>query len=303
VIRQEVYVYDKRLQGTTSRLAPDRIVAVSTPATSGPLVSCLMVTRGDLARVRLSIGTFKRQSYGNTELVIVCDAVTAGLRRLIEESGANVRLIEIGERLSLGGLRNISIEQARGEIVCQWDDDDIYGAHRIERGVGALLQAKADAVFLRQWCIWSPGQRLLKLSRSRLWEGSMLAFRQALPRYPDIRSAEDTALVEEMNAHRVIALMDDPLSYCYCIHGQNTYGGPHFQQMITGARLELRYGEALAALSAFFAFAEHPAMSEADLALRDRHAGDLGQLRRLETYVATNQLFRRLRHRFGGWSA
>ncbi|OEO28094.1 hypothetical protein VW23_000420 [Devosia insulae DS-56] len=297
MIKQQVYIYDKSLKGTSSRLTPDRLVAIQ-GTTTGPLVSCLMVTRGDLHRVGASIGYFRRQIYRNKELVIVCDAVTEGLRRLVEASGDDIRLVRVDERLSLGLLRNISVEQARGEIVCQWDDDDIYGAHRIERGVGALLQAKADAVFLRQWCIWSPGQKILTLSGTRVWEGSMLAFKRALPRYPDAARAEDTALVEAMLATHSIALMDDPLSYCYCIHGQNTYDEPHFRAILNNASLKLSYGRALAAFSKFFAFDEHPALSEPDRHMLAGNAGDVGQLRRLETYVGVNQFLRRLRYRF-----
>jgi glycosyltransferase involved in cell wall biosynthesis len=33
---------------------------------------------------------------------------------------------------TLGSLRNLDIEMAQGEYVCQWDDDDWYHAGRIE---------------------------------------------------------------------------------------------------------------------------------------------------------------------------
>lgn len=297
MIKQQVYIYDGSLKGTSSRITPDRLMG-TTGTRTGPLVSCLMVTRGGIARVRASIGYFRKQTYRDKELVIVCDAVTEELKRLVADSGSDIRLIEVSERLSLGLLRNVSVEQARGEIVCQWDDDDIYGAHRIERGVGALLQAKADAVFLRQWCIWSPGQKILTLSNTRVWEGSMLAFKQALPRYPDAPRREDTALVEAMVSTRSLALLDDPLSYCYCIHGNNTYDAPHFQRMLNDASLKLRYGKALAALSSFLAFDEHYAVTEPDRNLLAQNAGDVGQLRRIESYVAVNQWLRRLRYRF-----
>jgi glycosyltransferase involved in cell wall biosynthesis len=296
VIKQQVYIFDRSLKGTSRQITPDRIETASS-TTTGPLVSCLMVTRGDLPRVRASIGYFKKQTYRSKELVIVCDAISVGLTRLVAESGADVRLVQADERLSLGLLRNVSVEQAHGDIVCQWDDDDLYGAHRIERSVGALMQTKADAVFLRQWCIWSPGQRILRLSGTRVWEGSMVALKAALPRYPDARHAEDTAMVEIMFGRSLIALMDDPLSYCYCIHGQNTYDEPHFRIMLGDARLKLSYGKALAALSTFFAFDEHPAATQPDRTMLAENAGDTGQLRRLRRYVAINQFLRRLRYR------
>jgi glycosyltransferase involved in cell wall biosynthesis len=296
-IKQQVYVYDSSLKGTSSRVTPDRLFAIDAAAT-GPLVSCLMVTRGDLARVTASISCFRKQTYRNKELVIVCGATTAALRRLAEESGDDVRLIPAAEGLSLGLLRNISVEGARGEIICVWDDDDIFGTHRLARGVGALRQARADAVFVRQLCLWSPARRTLSLSGTRVWEGSMLAFRAGLPRYPDAARSEDTTLVEAMLHTRTLALLDDPLSYCYCIHGQNTYDAQHFEGILGDASLRLSYGKGLAALSAFFAFAEHHAVTEPDRTLLKEHAGDVGQLKRIEAYVGLNQFLRRLRYRF-----
>ncbi|CAN7266377.1 glycosyltransferase family A protein [Devosia sp. LjRoot16] len=297
MINQQAYIYDRSLRGTSSRVTPDRLIA-TTGSTTGPLVSCLMVTRGDVARVRASIGYFRRQTYRNKELIVVCGTTTAALQHLVEQSGADVRLVPADRQLSLGLLRNVSVDQARGEIVCVWDDDDIYGVHRLERGVGALLQARADAVFLRQLCLWSPHERLLRLSNTRVWEGSMIAFKNVLPRYPDAARGEDTALVEAMLQARSLALMDDPLSYCYCIHGQNTSGAPLFQGIFNDASLKFSYGRALAAFSALLAFDEHPAFGEPDRKLLAENAGDVGQLRRLETYVGVNQFLRRLRYRF-----
>lgn len=297
MIKQQAHIYDRSLKGMSSRLTPDRLLA-TTGTMTGPLVSCLMVTRGDLARVGASIGCFRKQTYHNKELVIVCGATTAGLQRLVEESGADVRLVPVNEQLSLGLLRNVSLDEARGEIVCQWDDDDIYGIHRIERSVGTLLQGEADAVFLRQVCLWCPGQRILSLSFTRVWEASMVAFKEALPRYADAPRREDTALVEAMLRTRSIALLDDPLSYCYCIHGQNTYDLPHFQRILSGASLKLSYDKALGALAADFAFAEHHGATGHDRRMLAAHAGDVGQLWRLQTYLAVKQVLRRLRYRF-----
>jgi len=297
MIKQQVYVYDRSLKGTSSRVTPDRLISIE-GTTSGPLVSCLMVTRGDIAQVRASIDCFRKQTYRNKELVVVCGATTPELQQLIAEGGEAVRLVPADRQLSLGLLRNVSLEQARGEIVCIWDDDDLYGVHRIARGVAALLQARADAVFLRQLCLWSPRQQLLRLSATRVWEGSMCALRAVLPRYPDAARGEDTPLVEAMLATHTLALMDDPLSYCYCIHGQNISGSSHFELVFKGASLKLDYDRALPALSAFFAFAEHPAITEPDKRLLADNSGNLSQLKHLEAYVGINQLLRRLRYRF-----
>ena len=84
-----------------------------------PLISCLMVTanRADIARV--AIECFSEQTWPNKELVIIDDGAEdysdliasfdcADLVRYIKLQPAN-------PRLSLGELRNLSIEEAHGE--------------------------------------------------------------------------------------------------------------------------------------------------------------------------------------------
>lgn len=296
MLHGHLYIFDGSLKETSiDRGAPHRILREVDTSTTGPLVSCLMVTRGDIAFVRESIAQFKQQTYGNRELVIVCGAPTAELERLVEESGNDVRLVRIGEGLSLGQLRNASIESARGDIVCLWDDDDLYGSQRLEHGVSALRLAQADALFLRQLFIWCPAQRVLSLSRSRVWEGSMIAFKQALVPYPDLPRGEDTVMVESILQQRVIALLDAPLSYCYCIHGNNTSTAPHMQVIIDGAKIRFDYGKAVAAFSSSFGFPAHPATTETDRVLPAEAADDGSQLWRLQLYMSVSQFLRRMR--------
>ena len=301
MIQHQVYIYDKRLPGTSARFAPDRIQRGPFSATTGPLVSCLMITRGDLGFVRAAISSFAAQTYGNRELMIICDAVTPDLVQLVADSGEDVRLV-VAEQMSLGELRNLSVEQAQGEIVCQWDDDDIYGPQRLENGIGALLATGAEAVFLRQWMLWCPAQEKLSLSWSRVWEGTMIAYKDALPRYPDLHKAEDTALVLEMGKQRVIALMDDPMSYCYCMHGGNTFLGDHQQTMLNDAKLIFDYPAALAAFSSALKFAHHPALPEAHRpSLRGNPIASAVQRALLWAYMEGNQFARRYRYRAGTW--
>ena len=195
---------------------------------TGPLVSCLMVTRGDMARTRLSIDQFKRQTYESRELVVVCDRIDEDLKTLIRQSGDDVRLIAVGPGLTLGELRNISVQEARGDIVCQWDDDDLYATKRIEHGVGAMLQASADALFLRQLFIWWPAQLVLSLTGSRIWEGSMIAFKRAVGSYPALARDEDTMMVDAMVRTSAIAVLDDPLSVLLLrSRAEHLVGRPH----------------------------------------------------------------------------
>src|SRR5262245_6806319 len=79
------------------------------------LVSCLTVTRQRVRLLRRAIRCFQQQTYQARELVIVCDAddgTEALIQRLGDEHIRLVRLRDAG--LSLGELRNIALEEARG---------------------------------------------------------------------------------------------------------------------------------------------------------------------------------------------
>jgi glycosyltransferase involved in cell wall biosynthesis len=195
-----------------------------------PLVSALMVTRGSLDLVRCAVSSFRAQTWPNRELVVVCDAVTPELRDFI--SGANERLIEAPLGLTLGHLRNVSIAHSLGEYVVQWDDDDLYDPNRISIAVRALLRCGVSAVFMRQWLIWWQSRDLLALSGRRIWEGSMLARREAVPVYPSMSKSEDSALVDMLTRLHSYALIDAPTLYCYRITGENTWSEQHFEALL-----------------------------------------------------------------------
>ncbi|WP_156342831.1 glycosyltransferase family 2 protein [Devosia sp. A16] len=296
---RQIYLYDRTFRSATDNTrTPHTTIAPAASAVTGPLVSCLMVTRGDLGRVHLAIEQFNRQTYAPRELVIVCDAVSEALDALVGQAGHNVRLVRASGALSLGELRNLSVAEAQGDLVCQWDDDDLYSADRIAHGVGALLQVGADALFLRQWFMWCPAQQVLVLSRSRMWEGSMIARKAALASYPALSREEDTRMVDAMVPRSSIALLDDPLSYCYCIHGQNTSPGDHMQVLIDTTRPRFRYAEGVAAFAANFAFASHPALGRGEAERIIGSASPRGirrEARRLRLYTTFSPLIRRFR--------
>lgn len=296
---RQIYLYNRTFRSVTDNTrTPHTTIAPAATAATGPMVSCLMVTRGEPARVRLAIEQFQRQSYAPRELLVVCDEVTEALRALVDEAGAAVRLVSALPGFTLGELRNLSVAEAYGDIVCQWDDDDLYGPDRIANGVGALLQVGADALFLRQWFIWCPSQRVLALSRSRIWEGSMIARKRAIAPYPALRREEDTRMVDAMVARSSIALLDDPLSYCYCIHSQNTSPDDHMQVLIDTAKPRFDHAAGLAAFTPNFTFARHPALGrdEADSIIGSANPASVRrQARRLQLYTTISPLIRRLK--------
>lgn len=200
-----------------------------------PLVSCLMVSRGNGFPAELAIECYRAQTYANRELVIVsaqpANEVEALVRRLDDPT---IRYVQ-AENIPLGDLRNLSVDAASGSLLCLWDDDDLYHPRRIELQTAALLQAGATAHFLSRVVLWWPQRRIITITGERPWENTMLARREALPRYPSVRIREDTPLLSELECHGEIAVTNDPELYCYVVHGQNTSDAAHFEYLLDGA--------------------------------------------------------------------
>ena len=212
--------------------AESRILPPPAGPLDGPLVSCLMVTRGARFPAVHAIDCFRRQTYAARELLIVCDRPDSPLAALVADiNDPMIRLVETPPA-TLGELRNASIAHARGDMLCQWDDDDLYHPERIVMMVHALLASDVSAVMLHRWTIWWPDRRIIARSGRRPWEGTMLVRRGVLPLYPALPLGEDKAAIERLMALHTVVLVDQPRAYCYVVHGGNSYDVAHFETMI-----------------------------------------------------------------------
>lgn len=199
-----------------------------------PKVSCLMVTRGNVELVKTAYQSFTLQTWPNKELVIVCDSDSEELKKLIA-SDSEVKFVQAPLGLTLGELRNISVAQASGEFVCQWDDDDLYAPERISICIGILFSASVDAVFLNSWIVWWMQKKLMCISPSRIWEGSLLARRSVMPIYPALKKGEDTSVTKWITEYFPVAVINCPQLYCYRITGENTFNEEHFDGLFSAA--------------------------------------------------------------------
>jgi glycosyltransferase involved in cell wall biosynthesis len=217
-----------------------------------PLISCLMVSRGNIFPARLAIACYSRQTYPNRELVIVSAQPNSPLSEFVTNFGdPSIRYIE-SPAVPLGELRNRSVAEARGSLLCTWDDDDLYHPRRLE--LQALdLAADAAAHFLSRVLIWWPERRLLGISGARPWENTMLVRREALPQYPSLPMREDTHVVSEIESRHRIVGSNLPELYCYVIHSRNTCDSAHFENIFEDADwVYPDYDAELARLSAHY---------------------------------------------------
>src|SRR4051794_5507608 len=102
-----------------------------------PLASCIMPTSDRRRFAAQAIRYFRRQNYARTELIVVDDGIDS-IRDLVPAQ-SNIRYLRLDSRKSVGEKRNIACEQAAGEIILHWDDDDWYSDWRISYQIDQLL--------------------------------------------------------------------------------------------------------------------------------------------------------------------
>ena len=121
---------------------------------NNPKVSCIMPTANRPNFISLAIEYFLNQSYRNTELIIVDDG-RQSVKSLIPNH-RKIRYFQLEPFESLGLKRNYACEQAVGELILHWDDDDYYGYDWIKRSVQALDNSGADICGLNEIKFYSP---------------------------------------------------------------------------------------------------------------------------------------------------
>ena len=224
----------------------------------GPMISCLMVTQeGRLPSLERSIADFARQTERDRELVVVHDGGAAfhdRVRAVAQASaGASIRVVRVraSPRPSLGALRNVAVDCARGEYVCQWDDDDRHHPRRLEVQMEVLRAERSDGSVLADQL------HLFAEAREMYWDdwdtqpypldfvpGTLLARREAIARYPDQARGEDTTLALSMvgAGRRFARIREQGYLYVYVFDGRNSFDHAHhaaisLYRRFDGARL------------------------------------------------------------------
>lgn len=209
----------------------------------GQKISCLLIT-GDPLRfkwLRQSVASFCRQSYVNRELVICCDGPREyghKLQAYISSMGDNrIRLEILERRLTRGAIRNVSVEQARGEFVCQWDDDDLCHPERLSTQFDAMsTTGKEISFFQDQLHYFCDSRELFWVNwRPDLIPGTLMCRRTILldQPYSDDKDEEDVDIRNKyLNSEDACILRDRGYLYLYRYTGLNVRTRSH-HEMIT----------------------------------------------------------------------
>lgn len=230
------------------RESPDRLLG------AGPLVSCLMVSRGWKDPARWAIECFRRQTYRDRELVIVTANGEGDLREYVASLGdPQVRFAgALPAETRSGALRNMAVDHARGELLATWDDHELSGADRLATQVTALVTSGASAALLERMVVWWPARREVAISDRRPWEGTLLARRSALPRYREIDVDDAREAVAQLASQHSYVLIDDPNLHVCAVDGIGASSGGHLDRALQGATFrakDVEYERALSVVS------------------------------------------------------
>ncbi len=212
-------------------------------------VSCLCLTRNRTKFLHRAIRCFRRQTWSNKELVIVYDFDDKKTEKFLQHFAdkPDIKLVKnTRKKPSVGFLRNLSVNNATGPFVMQWDDDDFFADNRIKFMMKKLKQNGKPAIVLNSWyCVFLKNNTIRKASRYT-YEGTILAKKVLLKKFPypnwtRKRSAngseigEDTAVIRKLRNRNKLAVVHNPSLYYYFIHGTNTCSKNHFRRMYRSA--------------------------------------------------------------------
>jgi len=198
-------------------------------------VSCLIVTADRKQLLRRSLESYKNQTYKNREVVIIDNGHEPGddlLEDFDSDEVVYVRIEPSPDNI-LGDLRNISLEQATGDYLICWDDDDWFHPERIEIQLNVLKDG-FDACCLNGNLFHINAEEFSKHPYIGSLPGgspsSIIHRRNEHIKYPSMKREEDTVYLNRWKEKKKYKQLDLSYSYLFVrvFHGTNVSGKKHF---------------------------------------------------------------------------
>jgi glycosyltransferase involved in cell wall biosynthesis len=210
--------------------------------TAAPQITAVMVTGKDPARnwlARASVESFKQQTYIHKDLLIVNDG---GVPLLTDDHDERIRELMVPKQDTLGDLRNIGIDEAKGSWIMQWDDDDWSHPARMryqmesagDRGWPVLLRYQVRYSFTN--------------NAAKVWKwnypstpgipGTILHPRLPSCKYRSEGKAEDEHFLNDHFGDAITVLNNKWYAHYYIrvYHGNNTWDERHVMADKAGPR-------------------------------------------------------------------
>lgn len=211
-----------------------------------PLITCTVVTTGRVELVKRAVACYLSQTYHNRNMVILSQGDPESNEAIKQHVAdhKDILFLSAPTNLSLGAMRNAAVELATGEVICQWDDDDLYHPDRLMTQYKALLCHKQNVAsvyteFLKYfrttgemyWCDWI-GE---PMPASKFLSGSIMFYKREFHRFPLFypQSGSQSNVEEDLNVLQKLLSIGavEPVrcgyQYIYVYHGSNTYDLDH----------------------------------------------------------------------------
>ncbi len=214
-----------------------------------PTVDCLMVSLPvpeRFAFAKQSIEDYCAQTYPNKRLLLILDrgvdSSREALRGYVDSLHRNdIEVAVPDEKLTLGELRNISMEIATADIVCQWDDDDRSHPQRLQAQASVLQDNCVEGrLSPRRHPIFSDSRAALltnwRATPAGGHPGTLMARRSEHLRYPKkgetARLGEDLTLALALKARGCVGYLSDVAHlFVYVSHGANSWDDGHHKML------------------------------------------------------------------------
>jgi glycosyltransferase involved in cell wall biosynthesis len=207
---------------------------------TAPLISCVMVTRDRARLAGRAVRCLAAQTWPALELIVIDDGdedyepVLAPLRDRISVHYCKLRALA-GRRL--GALRNLALDQARGELIAQWDDDEWYHPERLATQARTVLAGDAIACVLQWTLMHVDTPELADLpyrADAGLGTPGTIVHRRTALRYPNLARNEDGRFLAQLARAGRVAALGPAHSHLFvrCFHGTNTWDARHFERRL-----------------------------------------------------------------------
>lgn len=201
-------------------------------------ISSIIVTQ--IKRIDLlekSLWFYSRQTLDKTclELLIVHHdglAATEKISSILKELSIEARILHV-EKRPLGALRNIGLRAATGDIICQWDDDDLCSPDRLKCQSSYFSNSEILATTLHSQICWfsNLGELYIRTGGREGIHGTIM-FRNGLNLFysDNMDKGEDTCLMTDIlrvAKNGVYCIDGHPELYLRTYHGNNTWNFAH----------------------------------------------------------------------------
>ena len=200
-------------------------------------ISCVMVTKDRLPFIKSAIKCFTKQTYKNKELVVLChgsDQTINAIKKYIENFDEDIKLITIKGNLSCGFLKNLIVELSTGNIICNWDDGDLYHPIRLTTQLCAILSENSIGsaytqylkYFKKDGCIYWVDIDCRERTFVRFLEKSIMFYKDFFHKhvnfiYPETDDqVEDESVIKKLLDDGKISSIEKGFQYVCVDHGE-----------------------------------------------------------------------------------